>query len=310
VTLVYTHPMTTRVTRAAGHDHVLAGIGMMLTGLFVFACNDALGKWLVSTYAVGQLLLIRGAAGLVFLAPFLRRADWHAFRHPPRPGIQLLRPIFATLEVACFYWALAYMSLADVMTFYLAGPIYVTAMSPFLLGEHVGWRRWLAVLAGFGGVMIALGPTAGTLSVPALIAIAGSFLFSLLMVCTRLVRGTSDLYLVTTQTVGALVFGFVTAPFVWVPLHLRDTLLLILLGVTAMVAHMCINRALKLAPASVVVPYQYTTIFWAILLGYIFFGDIPRVAMLIGAAIIIAAGIYIFVRERKAAKALSLIEPP
>ena len=135
--------MTTRVTRAAGHDHVLAGIGMMLTGLFVFACNDALGKWLVSTYAVGQLLLIRGAAGLVFLAPFLRRADWSAFRHPPRPGIQLLRPIFATLEVACFYWALAYMSLADVMTFYLAGPIYVTAMSPFLLGEHVGWRRWL-----------------------------------------------------------------------------------------------------------------------------------------------------------------------
>jgi len=202
------------------------------------------------------------------------------------------------------------MSLADVMTFYLAGPIYVTAMSPFLLGERVGWRRWLAVLAGFAGVMIALGPTAGSLSAPALIAIAGSFLFSLLMVCTRLVRGTSDLYLVTTQTIGALVFGLFTAPFVWVPLHLRDTLLLVLLGVTAMVAHMCINRALKLAPASVVVPYQYTTIFWAILLGYIFFGDIPRIAMLTGAAIIIAAGIYIFLRERKAAKEQAVVDPP
>lgn len=302
--------MTTRVSRAAGHDHVLAGIGMMLTGIFVFALNDALGKWLVATYAVGQLLLIRGIAGLVFLAPFLRRADWREFRRPPRPFIQLLRPILATLEVACFYWALAYMSLADVMTFYLAGPIYVTAMSPFLLGEKVGWRRWLAVVAGFGGVMIALGPSAGSLSPAALVAIVGSFLFSLLMICTRLVRGTSDIYLVTTQTVGALVFGLVAAPFVWVPLNPRDTLLLILLGVTAMVAHMCINRALKLAPASVVVPYQYTTIFWAILLGYIFFADVPRVAMLAGAAVIIAAGIYIFVRERKAAKALALVEPP
>ena len=114
----------------------------------------------------------------------------------------------------------------------------------------------------------------------------------------------------TTQTIGSLVFGLATAPFVWVPLDARDTLLLVLLGVTAMVAHMCINRALKLAPASVVVPYQYTTIFWAILLGYIFFGDIPRVAMLAGVAIIIAAGIYIFVRERKAAKEMAVVKPP
>ena len=202
------------------------------------------------------------------------------------------------------------MSLADVMTFYLAGPIYVTAVSPFLLGEHVGWRRWLAVVAGFCGVMIALGPSAGSLTPAAMVAVAGSFLFSLLMVCTRLVRGTSDLVLVTTQTAGSLLFGLVVAPFVWVPLNPRDTLLLILLGVTGMVAHICINRALKLAPASVVVPYQYSTIFWAIILGYIFFGDIPRIAMLAGAAVIVAAGIYIFLRERKAAKELSLIEPP
>ena len=303
-------PMSTRASHTAGQDHVLAGIGLMLLGIFVFALNDALGKWLVTTYAVGQLLLIRGAAGLVCLAPFFRGGAWRQFREAPRPGIQLLRPIFATLEVACFYWALATMSLADVMTFYLAGPIYVTAMSPFLLGERVGWRRWLAVLVGFAGVMIALGPSAGALTPAALVAIAGSFLFSVLMVCTRLVRGTSDLVLVTTQTVGALVFGLVAAPFVWVPLHPRDTLLLILLGVTAMVAHMCINRALKLAQASIVVPYQYTTILWAILFGFIFFGDIPRAAMLVGAAVIIAAGIYIFVRERKVAKEPVLVDPP
>ena len=119
----------------AGSDHALLGIGLMLTGIFFFALNDALGKWLVATYSVGQLLLVRSIAGLVFLAPFIRREGVAAFRDAPRPFIQFLRPVFGTVEVACFYWALSYMPLADVMTFYLAGPIYVTAVSPLLLGE-------------------------------------------------------------------------------------------------------------------------------------------------------------------------------
>jgi drug/metabolite transporter (DMT)-like permease len=270
-------------------DHRLAGIGLMLLGIFVFALNDALGKWLVATYSVGQLLLVRSMAALALLLPFLWRDGGRSFTAAPRPWLQALRPAFATFEVACFYWALASMPLADVMTFYLAGPIYVTAASPFLLGENVGWCRWLAVIAGFIGVIIALNPTGHSLTPPALIAIAGSFSFSLLMLCTRLVRGTSDLVLITTQTVGALVFGLVIAPFTWVALDLRDTVLLVLLGVTAMIAHVCINRSLQLAPASVVVPYQYTTILWAILLGYSVFGDIPRASMLAGAGVIIVA---------------------
>ena len=296
--------------RAAGPDHVYAGIALMLIGIFFFALNDALGKWLVATYSVGQLLLIRSVAGLVFLAPFIHREGWRPFREAPRPLVQWLRPLFGTVEVACFYWALAYMPLADVMTFYLAGPIYVTAVSPWLLGERVGWRRWLAVIGGFVGVMIALGPTAGSMTPAALVALVGSFSFSLLMICTRLVRGTSDIVLVTTQTVGALIFGAIVAPFTWVALNWSDTGLLALLGVTAMVAHICVNRSLKLAPASVVVPYQYSTIFWAIILGFIFFGDVPGPAMLTGATIIIAAGFYIFLRERALKKPVAMDDPP
>ena len=298
------------MTPSATHDRRLAGIGLMLLGIFVFALNDALGKWLVATYSVGQLLLIRSAAALLILLPFLWREGSAPFKAAPRPWLQIARPVFSTFEVACFYWALTAMPLADVMTFYLAGPIYVTAISPLLLGEHVGWRRWLAVVAGFIGVMIALNPSAHALTAPALIAIAGSFSFSLLMICTRLVRGTSDLVLITTQTGGALVFGLIVAPFTWTPLDVRDSALLILLGVTAMVAHVCINRSLKLAPASVVVPYQYTTILWAILLGYFIFGDIPRVDMLIGAGVIIAAGIYIFIREARRRIATGMVDPP
>ena len=303
-------PAPAQPVKEPAKDHTLAGIALMLVGIFFFAVNDTMGKYLVGTYSVGQILLLRSVAAILFLAWFIRREGLAPFINAPRPWLQALRAVFATLEVFCFYWALTGMSLADTMTFYLAGPIYVTAVSPFLLGEHVGWRRWMAVIAGFFGVMIALGPSGGTFSPHALVAIAGSLMFSIFMVCTRLVRGTSDVVLVTTQVIAALVFGAVTAPFTWVAVGLFDGAMLALLGVIAMIAFLCINRSLSVAPASVVVPYQYTTIVWAVLLGYIFFGDIPSTQMLIGAGIIIAAGIYIFIREQQLAKPAAFTEPP
>ena len=115
----------------------LAGIALMTAGIFLFAVNDALGKWLVATYTVGQVLLIRSAAALVLLAPFIRR-DAATFSTAPRWGLQVVRAVLATVEVACFYWAVAYLPLADVMSFYLAGPIFVTAIAGTLLHEPVG----------------------------------------------------------------------------------------------------------------------------------------------------------------------------
>jgi drug/metabolite transporter (DMT)-like permease len=286
------------------------GIALMLLGIFFFALNDALGKFLIASYSLGQLLLVRSASALILLAPFIWRDGWRPFREAPRPVVQWLRPVFSTLELGCFYWALAYMPLADVMTYYLAAPIYVTAVSPFLLGEKVGWRRWSAVLAGFIGVMIALNPSARSLTPASFVALIGSFSFAILMISTRLVRGTSDIVLVTTQMAGALIAGLVLAPFTWVPLSWPALGLLAVLGVIATVSHLCVNRSLKLAPASVVVPYQYTTIVWAIIFGFFFFGDIPRPAVLVGAAVIIVAGIYIFVREQVWATPPSFAEPP
>ena len=281
----------------------------MTAGIFLFAVNDALGKWLVATYSVGQVLLIRSLAALALLAPFIWR-DIRTFREAPRWGLQALRAAFATIEVACFYWAVTYLPLADVMTYYLAGPIFVTAIAGTVLREPVGWRRWAAVLVGFAGVVVALRPAGGTFTGPALIALVGSFTFSLSMVATRYLRGTSGTVLVTTQTIGALAFGAVAAPFAWVSPSSGDVALLLLLGIVAMVAHVCVNRSLVLAPASTVVPYQYTTIIWAVLFGYLVFGDRPDVAMLAGAAIIIAAGLFIFLREQALARRASFSEPP
>ena len=294
---------------AATRRAAVAGIALMVAGIFLFAVNDALGKWLVATYSVGQVLLVRSLAALALLAPFI----WHdraSFAGAPRPGLQALRAMLATIEVACFYWAVGYLPLADVMAYYLAGPIFVTAIAALVLREPVGWRRWTAVLVGFAGVIVCLRPGPGTLSWPALIALAGSFTFSLSMIATRYLRGTSDTVLVTTQTVAALGFGAIAAPFAWVAPSPRDLVLLALLGIVAMIAHLCINRSLKLAPASVVVPYQYTTIIWAVAFGYLVFEDVPDAAMLIGAAVIIAAGLFILARERRLLRREPSFEPP
>ena len=288
----------------------LAGIGLMVVGILLFAVNDALGKWLVATYSVGQVLLIRSLAALALLAHFIWR-DRASFATAPRWGMQAVRAVLATVEVACFYWAVVYLPLADVMAYYLAGPIFVIAIAGTMLGEPVGWRRWSAVTVGFLGVIVCLRPGSTALSWPALIALAGSFTFSLSMISTRTLRGTGDTVLVTAQTVAALVFGAALSPVAWVTPTPSDAALLALLGMVAMVAHVCVNRSLKLAPASVVVPYQYTTIVWAVRFGYLVFGDVPDGWMAAGAAIIIGAGLFIFVRERQLARReASLSEPP
>lgn len=295
---------------AARRSATLMGIGLMLGGLFMFSVNDAMGKWLVATYTVGQLLLIRSIAALVVLVPFIRREGIGAFAAAPRPGLQVARVVLATLEVAFFYWAVVYLPLADVVTFYLAGPIFVTALSAVVLKEKVGWRRWSAVLVGFVGVVIALRPSPATLTWPALIALAGSFLFALMMITTRLLRGTSDMVLVTGQTLGALAFGAALAPIGWVMPGLVDTALLSILGIVALAAHACVNRSLMLAPASVVVPYQYTLILWAVVFGFVVFGDVPDLAIVAGAAIIVAAGLFIFLREQALARQATVVDPP
>jgi drug/metabolite transporter (DMT)-like permease len=280
---------------------VAAGIALMLAGCFMFSLNDTLGKWLVATYSVGQLLLVRSIAALLVLAPLMYRAGWRAFKTAPRPGLQLLRAALSSCEVGLFYWAVAYLPLADVVTFYLAGPIFVTALSAVLLKESVGWRRWSAVIVGFIGVLIAMRPSSASFSLPALIALTGSLFFAFLMIVTRTVRGSSDLVLVSTKMFGTIILGAVLAPIGWVTPGPRDYLLLGLLGIVALFAHACVNRSLKLAPASIVVPYQYTLILWAMVLGYLVFDDVPSLFLIAGAAIIVAAGIFIFLRERKLA---------
>jgi drug/metabolite transporter (DMT)-like permease len=201
-----------------------------------------------------------------------------------------------------FFWAVSYLPLADTTTFYLAGPIYVTALSVLLLRERVGWRRWSAVLIGFTGVVIALRPSSSSFTLPALIALSGSMTYALVLITTRALRATNDIVLMTTYFIGAVAFGVVTLPFGWVTPTAYDLLFLAAIGISNIVAQFSVIRALKLASASVVVPYQYTLIVWSVVFGWLIFAELPDEYTVGGAAIIVAAGLYIFWREQVKAR--------
>lgn len=286
----------------------LAGIGLMLLGVCMFSFGDALGKHIVATYSVGQLMFLRAIASLVLLSPLIWRSRAH-FMHIERPGLQVLRILLSTAEVGAFFWAASKMPLADVITYYLAAPIFVTAAAAIFLRERVGWRRWCAIMVGFCGVLIALKPSAQTVSWPALIALGGSASFAALMLITRSLRATPDIVLASAQFIGTLVFGAMLAPLSWVTPDWADGGLFAVAGAISVMALLSINRSLILAPASVVVPYQYSMILWAVMFGYLVFGDVPSSATLIGAAIIIGAGLYIFLREQRLGKAQAVVPP-
>jgi drug/metabolite transporter (DMT)-like permease len=287
----------------------LAGIGLMLLSIFMFSFGDATGKFLVATYSVGQLLCLRAAAALLVLSPVIWRQRSQFF-DMERPWLQLLRVVLSTLEVAAFFLAVVYLPLADVITYYLAGPIFVTALSALVLGEHVGWRRWTAILIGFCGVVIALRPSTQTFSLPALIALGGSLSFAVLMLITRSLRATPDIVMASSQFVGTFLLGAAMAPFGWVTPTPGSLALFAVAGIISVSALFCVNRSLKLAPASVVVPYQYSMIIWAVIFGLVVFGDVPHPATIIGAAIIIGAGLYIYLRERSLGRTDRAVSPP
>ncbi|MET3519681.1 DMT family transporter [Mesorhizobium abyssinicae] len=285
---------------------LLAGILLMLAGDFMFALNDAMGKWLVASFSVGQVVLIRSIGAFIVLGPMIANQGTGRLFSLDRPMLQVLRVVATTLDTGFFYAAVVYLPLADVMSFYMAGPIYVAALSHLLLGEKVGWRRWLAILVGFCGVLIILKPSSAAFSMSSGFALVGSIAFGFAIILGRRLRGTSDTTLVTWQTIGTLVVGGVLTIGAWRTPSALDFGAMLLLGVVSCAAHLMITRALKLAPASTLAPLHYSLLLWAIVFGLAFFGDVPSLRILVGSAIVVLAGIFIFHRQ----KVVETVVPP
>jgi drug/metabolite transporter (DMT)-like permease len=289
---------------------VTTGILFMLASIFAYSCLDTLAKWTVTIYAPAQFLLIRSITSVAIVTPLVARNNFAALKNIPRPGLQFLRVVLSVAEMILFFSAVYYLPLADTITCYLASPIFVVALSALFLGEKVGWRRWLAVTFGFIGVIIAMKPSTSSISWGALIAVSGAFVSAVLMIVTRQLRGTSAAFLAFSQIIGTLLFGIVVAPFVWITPQWSHVGIFLLSGVVSVIALMCINRSLALAPASVLAPFKFTAIFWATVFGYLAFGDIPSATTATGAAFIIGSGLYIFLRERKLARLEATMRPP
>ncbi len=273
------------------------GVGLYLLGVGLFAINDALGKWLVKDYGVGQLMMLRSIGAVIVLAPMMLtlRINLIDTRRAP---LQAVRIVVAAVDTFAFYYATRFMPLADVMTFYMATPLIVTALSAPLLGEKVERFRWIAVLIGFVGVIIALRPSPQMFSFIAPLALFGAIMFALSQTITRELRGIHWAPLVLWQFVGSGLIGATTVPWAWTTPSLFDLGLMALVGAVSMLCFIFIVQALAMARAAVLAPLQYSAILWAALMGWLVWRDAPTLPILVGNAVIIGSGLYVAARGK------------
>lgn len=283
-------------------ENIPLGIFWMLCTMLLFVTMDAIAKLLGATYPVNLVVWGRFFFHMVLLAIFFRLSILTYLRSE-KPALQVLRSTLMVITTALFFTGLSKSSLATATTMMFLSPIYVTVLSIPLLGESVGPRRWLGVFAGFAGAMIIIRPGSDSVSAANLYLLAAPLSNALYQLMTRKVRehDNEKTSLVYTALVGAIVTS-VVAPFNWQTPDVSGWALLALAGALGCVSHLCLIRAFRIAPASAVAPFSYTSLIWATLYGYILFNNLPDRSTLLGASIIISSGIYIFYRENRLKK--------
>ena len=190
--------------------------------------------------------------------------------------------------------------LADAVVIGFVGPIFVTAMAPAFLGERVGWRRWLAIAVGFVGVLVMVRPTGDALRWAALLPAASAFFGALRDIITRRISATdSSVTTLAFTTACVTVAGLATCPFGWTALPPHDLGLFAVTGIVLGVAQFLVIEAFRLGEAALVVPFKYSTVVWAILLGFLVWRDVPDVWVASGAVLVIGSGLYILHRETR-----------
>lgn len=280
-------------------DSVPYAVGCFLVAILLFAAMDTLIKFLSAGYPVPQLMFVRSLVALLLVGGYMfARGGGAAALRTRRPLGHVWRAFAGLLSMGCFFYAFKHLPLAEVYVLSFAGPLFITALSAPLVGETVGWRRWAAVLAGFGGVLVMARPSTGAPLLPVLVGLCAAFFYALAMLAVRGLSRTETaasivVYLLMTTTV---VSGVLAIP-VWVEPSPGELGLMATVGGLGALAQVLITQAFRRAPPAVVAPFEYTGMVWASLFGYLVFGDLPTPAVLAGAMVIIGSGLYILHRE-------------
>jgi drug/metabolite transporter (DMT)-like permease len=269
-------------------------------GVLCLVVNDALAKWLTAHYAPLQIVFLRNLVALPMIAAIvLATGGWRALR-TRHLRVHAWRGLLLVGGAYSFFVGLKFLPLAEATSLIFAAPMFITALSVPLLREHVGWRRWAAVIIGFAGVLIIVRPGAAAFQPASLYVVATAVLYALFMIAARWIDRregfwTMMFYLVLFPLLfsGAIVSAVWQAPQ---PDHLPLFLGMAVFGTLGMTL---ISQAFRMAPAAVVAPFDYTALIWASLLGWLVWGEIPGLWTYAGAAVIIASGIYIVLRETR-----------
>lgn len=273
----------------------LLGIAFMLTAASLFPVMNGLAKLMSQSYSSEQVVWARTVSHLVFvLALFVPQAGWRVVR-TRRPGVQFLRSCMLIGSTFLYFTALKFVPLAQAASISFTAPLIVVMLAGPMLGEKVTLSRVAAVLAGFAGVLVVIRPGTAVFQWASLLILGTATCYAIYQVLTRRVAGfdTAETSAVYSALVGSLIMSLIV-PFSWkTPGTLTDVLALAGLGVFGGLGHYCVARAMTYAPANFVSPFQYWQMVGSVVVGYLLFAEVPDAFTWLGAAMIVAAGIYV-----------------
>lgn len=288
---------------------VARSILSILGAVTLFSAMNATIKWLGGHYPVSQIIFCRAVFAMLVLGPLIWRAGGIMSLRTNRPLGHLARSGIGILSMVCGFTAVTLLPLANASALAFTAPLWTTLLGVLVLGEKVRWRRALALVVGFTGVLVILRPDAsliqgilsgGPLAVGSLLGLCSSFLAACAMISVRRLSATepSTTIVFYFMATGIVVSGILMSrEFVMPTLH--DAILMVLVGVVGGLAQLLLTTAYRGAPVAVVAPFDYTAMLWATGYGFVIWGEIPHPAVALGALIVIGSGVYITVRETR-----------
>ena len=270
------------------------GILFAVAAYFSFTILDAFQKTAVINHSIFQLLFIKYIFTLLLSCSEAKRKKNYKFWQSNNVKLQVLRSFFSIIESGCFVLAFRYLSLADVHSVGSLTPVIIVALSALILKENVSPKTWIAIFVGFLGVLIILRPGLSIFDIKSLLPLMAAFFLGLYQVVTRKVseNDSTETSLFYTSLIGFIVMSILAFVY-WQPLTLNSYFLFTGIGIFFSMGIYFQIIALSKARARIIQPFHYTLIFWAIILGYLVYDDLPDIPTIVGATIIAASGIYV-----------------